>query len=108
MPTVHIACIQLASKPFDPATNLRLGIASLSRRIEKFGGNRILALAGYNAGDDKAKKWEKEFPGLETDEFIDQIPYSETRMYVKRILGSYEAYRWVYGPDTPGGSGEGN
>ncbi|GEM_PF-6838728 len=82
---------------FDPITNLRLGTYSLSRRLERFDGNLIMTLAGYNAGDHRVRRWRDELRGLETDEFIDQMPYLETRLYVKRILASYEHYRRIYG-----------
>jgi soluble lytic murein transglycosylase len=85
---------------FEPAVNIRLGTYSLSRRIERFDGNLVLALAGYNAGDQRAKRWKGELKGLETDEFIDQIPYRETRLYIKRILASYDHYRRTYGAET--------
>lgn len=83
----------------DPATNLRLGTASLSRRLDQFDGDLILALAGYNAGDRRAKEWRRDLRGLERDEFIDQMPYRETRLYVKRILASYDHYRRIYRPE---------
>ncbi len=83
---------------FDPPTNLRLGTYSLARRLERFDGNLVAALAGYNAGDHRVRRWRDRLKGLESDEFIDQMPYLETRLYVKRILASYEHYRRIYGP----------
>ncbi len=92
---------------FDPATNLRLGMYSLSRRIERFGGDRVRALAAYNAGDRKVRRWNDLLKGLEQDEFIDQMPYLETRLYVKRILASYEQYRRLYGAGEVSRAGAG-
>jgi len=85
---------------FDPATSIRLGTYSFSRRLDRFGGDVVLALAGYNAGDARAKRWAKKLDGLERDEFIDLLPYRETRLYIKRILASYDQYRWIYRSET--------
>ena len=46
-------------------------------------------------------RWLKEAPGLAQDEFIDNIPFPETQTYVKRILGTAEDYRRLYGPGGP-------
>ena len=64
--------------------------------IEKFGGV-YYALAAYNAGPDRVVTWRREAPGLDQDEFIDNISFTETQAYVKRILGTAEDYRRLYG-----------
>jgi len=64
--------------------------------VDQFGGAHY-ALAGYNAGPHRVTAWLKEAPGLEQDEFIDNIPFTETQAYVKRILGTAEDYRRLYG-----------
>ena len=61
-----------------------------------FGGIHY-ALASYNAGDGRVAAWIKESPDLAPDEFIDSIPFPETQNYVKRILGTAEDYRRLYG-----------
>jgi soluble lytic murein transglycosylase len=75
--------------------NIRLGTLYFSRLVEQFGGT-YYALASYNAGESRVVKWKSERPGLEEDEFIDDIPFPETQNYVKRILGSAEDYRRLY------------
>lgn len=78
-----------------PEFNIRLGtafFADLSRRL----GGVHLALASYNAGAHRVSLWRAERPGLERDEFIDDIPFPETQNYVKKILGSAEDYRALY------------
>ena len=55
------------------------------------------ALAGYNAGELRVVRWDAERPGLELDEYIDDIPFPETQTYVKKILGTVEDYRRLYG-----------
>ncbi len=70
----------------------------------KFGGAHF-ALAGYNAGGGRVERWLAERPGIPQDEFIDDIPFPETQAYVKRILGTAEDYRALYGagPARPDG-----
>ncbi len=83
----------------DPETNIRLGTASFSRLIDLL-GDVHLALAGYNAGDARVRRWLPERRGLDQDEFIDDIPFPETQNYVKRVLGTAENYRRLYGGTT--------
>jgi peptidoglycan lytic transglycosylase len=93
---------RLGIRPFStasltrPETNIRLGMANFKDLIERFGGV-YYALASYNAGDSRVAGWRDEKPGLAQDEFIDDIPYPETQNYVKRILGTAEDYRRLYG-----------
>ena len=79
-------------------TNLRMGTAYFADLVRQFGGAHF-ALATYNAGPNRVQRWIAEKPGLERDEFIDDIPFPETQNYVKRILGTAEDYRRLYGPD---------
>jgi soluble lytic murein transglycosylase len=79
----------------DPETNIRLGTTYLALRLRDFGGDTVLALAAYNAGAGAARRF-AQFRGADTDEFIERIPFSETRAYVKRVLESYGIYRWLY------------
>jgi soluble lytic murein transglycosylase len=79
-----------------PETNVRIGTKYFKDMVDKFGGVHY-ALAGYNAGPHRVVAWRQEAPGLPQDEFIDNIPYAETQAYVKRILGTAEDYRRLYG-----------
>ena len=79
-----------------PETNVRLGTQYFKDLVDRFGGVHY-ALAGYNAGEHRVAKWLTEAPGLPADEFIDNIPFPETQNYVKRILGTAEDYRRLYG-----------
>lgn len=81
----------------DPETNVRLGTAYLADLLRRYGGNEAAALAAYNAGENRVDRWRRERPGVPTDEFIDDIPYPETQNYVKRILGTADDYRILYG-----------
>jgi peptidoglycan lytic transglycosylase len=93
---------RLGIRPFStasltrPETNIRLGMALFKDLVDRFGGAHY-ALASYNAGDNRVAEWLDERPGLPQDEFIDDIPYPETQNYVKRILGTTEDYRRLYG-----------
>jgi soluble lytic murein transglycosylase len=77
-------------------TNVRMGTKYFADMVEQFGGIHY-ALAGYNAGPHRVTAWLKDAPGLDEDEFIDNIPFTETQAYVKRILGTAEDYRRLYG-----------
>jgi len=79
-----------------PETNIRLGMTYFKDLVDRFGGAHF-ALASYNAGESRVSQWRDEKPGLPQDEFIDDIPYPETQNYVKRILGTAEDYRRLYG-----------
>jgi soluble lytic murein transglycosylase len=80
----------------DPETNVRIGTHYLAWLIEHVGGVAP-ALAAYNAGEHRVKEWQAERPGLERDEFVDDIPFPETQFYVKRILGTADDYQILYG-----------
>lgn len=86
-------------KLHDPKTNLAIGSRYLHYLFDHFDNNAFLAVAGYNAGEGNVGKWIKRFGNRPTDEFIEHIPFRETRHYVKRVLGTYQAYRVVRGPD---------
>jgi soluble lytic murein transglycosylase len=79
-----------------PETSVKMGTMYFADKIREFGGVH-LALASYNAGETPVRRWLRENPGLPQDEFIDSIPYPETQQYVKRLLGTAEDYRRLYG-----------
>ena len=80
----------------DPEINIRIGMQYFSRLTRQFGGTHY-ALASYNAGESRVVRWKAERPNIDEDEFIDDIPFPETQNYVKRILGTAEDYRYLYG-----------
>jgi len=82
-----------------PETNIRLGMRYFKDLMDRFGGAHY-ALASYNAGEARIVRWIAERPGFEQDEFIDDIPFPETQNYVKRILGTADDYRRLYGGGT--------
>jgi soluble lytic murein transglycosylase len=84
----------------DPETNIRLGARYLRKTMDKFGGVQEYALAAYNAGDDRVLDWQAAGPYHGLDEFVESIPFTETREYVQAILRNEETYRAI---DTFGG-----
>lgn len=81
----------------DPALNVRIGTAYLGSLLERWKGSYALACASYNAGPGAVSRWLQERGHLELDEFVEEIPIDQTRGYVKRVLGSYSAYKLIYG-----------
>jgi soluble lytic murein transglycosylase len=80
-------------------SNLKMGTAYFADLVRQYGGVHY-ALATYNAGPSRIVRWKAAKPGLDADEFIDDIPFPETQNYVKRILGTAEDYRRLYGPES--------
>ena len=81
---------------FDPHLNVRLGAQYLGRLAESHRGNLILMLAAYNAGPGRVKRWLQEMNTADWDEFIERLPFEETRLYVKSVLRNYGVYQWLY------------
>jgi soluble lytic murein transglycosylase len=81
----------------DPAKNVEFGAKFLGFLYKRFGGAPPLTIAGYNAGEGAVDRWLGERGNLDMDEFMETIPYDETRNYTKRVLASFFAYSWLYG-----------
>ena len=84
----------------DPAKNVEIGSRFLGFLWKHFNAVPPLTIAGYNAGEAAVERWLGERGNLAMDEFMETIPYDETRNYTKRVLASYFAYSWLYG-DAP-------
>ena len=80
-----------------PDLNIRLGAAYLGDLLAQLDGSKVLAVAAYNAGPEAVWRWIRARPDAQVDEWVEQIPAVETRDYVKHVVGSYGAYRLVYG-----------
>ena len=74
-----------------PATNIQLGSAYLSQLLKRFNGNYVQATAAYNAGPGRPPQWAPDIP-LNADQWIETIPFTETREYVQAVL----AYTTIY------------
>jgi soluble lytic murein transglycosylase len=81
----------------DPQYNLRLGRGFLDDLVDDFGGSYILAAAAYNAGPSRARQWINDFGdprgGVDPIDWIESIPFAETRNYVQRVLENTVVYR---------------
>ena len=80
---------------FDPATNIRLETRYLRQTLDKFGGVTEYALAAYDAGDSRVEDWQAAGPYQGIDEFVESIPFTETRGYVESILRNMDTYRAI-------------
>jgi soluble lytic murein transglycosylase len=80
----------------DPAANTRLGVAYLGLLSDRF-PEPAQALAAYNAGPAAAEKWSRARAGLPLDEWVEDIPYRETRQYVRAVLADRARYRKLAG-----------
>ena len=77
---------------FDQETNIRIGVHYVEQLLEQFSGNVAYTIASYNAGPIAVGNWITLHRGRSQDEFVELIPYQETRQYVKRVLRSYREY----------------
>lgn len=85
-----------AEDRFDPVYNIRAGCQYLRHLLDHFGGSIPMTLAAYNAGEDRVDEWKRQFAGCDEEEWIEHIPFTQTRMYVKRILEHLGCYRMIY------------
>ena len=79
-----------------PAANLRIGTAILRSMLDQNGGNIEQTLAAYNAGPNRVAEWLSWYTYREPAEFVESIPYGETREYVQAVLRNAEMYRRLY------------
>ncbi|WP_245817831.1 transglycosylase SLT domain-containing protein [Granulicella rosea] len=80
----------------NPATNIDLGTRNLKSVLDRFGGQPEYALAAYNAGDVPVRQWMALGNYKDVAEYVESIPYTETREYVQAILRNREMYRALY------------
>jgi soluble lytic murein transglycosylase len=78
----------------DPESNIRLGTSYLGQMAERFDGNAVLATAAYNAGPHRVDRWLPESGSEDARIWIENIPFNETRTYVKRVLSAQAIFHW--------------
>ena len=78
----------------DPENNIRLGTGYLGQMEERYGGNLVLATAAYNAGPHRVDRWLPESGSVDARVWIENIPFNETRKYVKRVLAAQAIFHW--------------
>ncbi|MHB8272131.1 lytic transglycosylase domain-containing protein [Bradyrhizobium sp.] len=101
----HGATFDLARMKTDPVYNTALGAAELGGLIEDYRGSYIMTFAAYNAGRGSVKKWVERYgdprdPKVDAIDWVEQIPFSETRNYVQRIMENLQVYRARFGGGT--------
>lgn len=84
-----------------PELNLKLGAHYLKMLLKLFEGHVGLAVPSYNAGEGAVGKWVRAKNSMPFDEFVEEIPYKQTRDYVKRVLSTYQTYHVLYRPHQP-------
>jgi soluble lytic murein transglycosylase len=87
----HFQTFQL----LDPETNIRLGTRYLREMLDQVGGVPEYAMAAYNAGESRVTDWQSAGPYSGMDEFVESIPFTQTREYVEAILRNEETYRAI-------------
>ena len=80
----------------DPGFNIELGTRFLAGLMREFNDPR-LALAAYNAGPKNVRQWMSTRRTDDIEAFVEQIPFDETRLYVKRVVLAWDEYRRIYG-----------
>ena len=89
----------------DPHYNVQLGAAHLADLVGDFGGSYVLTLVAYNAGPRRAREWTEEFGDIrggtvDPIDWVESIPFNETRQYVQKVLQNLHVYRSRLAPDT--------
>jgi peptidoglycan lytic transglycosylase len=89
----------------DPGYNAQMGAAELGDLIQAYDGNYILVFVGYNAGRGRVKEWVARYgdprdPGVDPIDWVERIPFSETRNYVQRVMENMQVYRARFGSDA--------
>lgn len=89
---------------FQPPVSIEIGASYLNRVLTKFGGRVPLAAAAYNGGPHRVHQWLHQFGHLDMDEFIEHIPFMETRNYVKKVTQYYALYNLLYNKNAEASS----
>lgn len=78
---------------FSHEVNINLGCWYINYLKERFSNDFILIISGYNAGPGTTSKWLKEYDRSDLDNFVENVPYSETREHIKKVMKSYQMYK---------------
>jgi len=81
---------------YNPSLNLRYGSFYFAQLRKRFQGKIFLALAAYNAGEKNARRWWRAKETEEWEEFVENIPFSETRHYIRQVISNYNNYLLLY------------
>ncbi len=83
----------------NPNDNVMLGTWYLDHTHQQYNNNSLLAIASYNAGPGNVSKWLQTITTKDSDEFVEQIPFDETKNYVRQVFGNYWNYLRLYNPE---------
>jgi soluble lytic murein transglycosylase len=94
-----------AKKLYDPVYNVQIGAAELGHAIENYRGSYILTFVAYNAGPGRVRDWIERFgdprdPKIDPIDWVERIPFSETRNYVQRVMENMQVYRVRFGASS--------
>ncbi len=78
----------------NPESNIRLGTSYLGQMAKRYSGNPVLATAAYNAGPHRVDRWLPDDGSVDARVWIENIPFNETRKYVKRVLAAQAIFHW--------------
>jgi len=81
---------------YEPITNIELAVLYLKKLCMILDSRWYAVVAAYNAGEHVVSDWLKQRPDLSEEEFIEEIPYGETREYVKKVYTNWQAYKRIY------------
>jgi soluble lytic murein transglycosylase len=85
-----------ADELYDVETNIRIGAAHIGGLVKAFGGQLLLAAGAYNGGSRPMQRWLAQHGRRPTDEFVELVTYEQTREYMKRVVGIYARYLYLY------------
>ncbi|MEH2241470.1 lytic transglycosylase domain-containing protein [Nostoc sp.] len=86
----------------NPNDNIMLGTWYLDHTHQQYNNNSLLAIASYNAGPGNVSKWLQTLTTKDPDEFVEEIPFDETKNYVRQVFGNYWNYLRLYNPEISG------
>ena len=90
----------------DPVYNTQMGAAELSALLREYNGSQIMTFAGYNAGRGRVREWVKLYgdprdPNVDPIDWVERIPFAETRNYVQRVMENLQVYRVRFDATAP-------
>jgi soluble lytic murein transglycosylase len=90
----------------DPVYNTQMGAAELSALLQEYKGCQVMTFAGYNAGRGRVQQWVKQYgdprdPKVDAIDWVERIPFAETRNYVQRVMENLQVYRVRFDTGTP-------
>jgi soluble lytic murein transglycosylase len=90
----------------DPVYNTQMGAAELSALLQEYKGSHIMTFAGYNAGRGRVQQWMKQYgdprdPNVDAIDWVERIPFAETRNYVQRVMENLQVYRVRFDTAAP-------